>query len=114
MEGNLAISSKEQKGVTVVSFGGRLDAVTAPGAEEKLASMIGAGSHKLLLDFRGVEYLSSAGMRMLLAITKKLRGVDGKLVLCMVNDNVMDVFKMSGFDHLLDITKDADEGLSRF
>jgi anti-sigma B factor antagonist/stage II sporulation protein AA (anti-sigma F factor antagonist) len=114
MESTLAIESKDVEGVRVVALNGRLDAVTAPSAEQQVGAMVDDSHHRFLLDFRALEYLSSAGMRMLLALTKQLRAVKGRLVLCNVNDNVMDVFKMSGFDHLLEIVEDEAKGLARF
>jgi len=106
---------EEQKGeVTLLRFKGRLDAITSPGVEKKVFDCINNGQHNLLFDFSGVEYLSSAGMRMLLSVTKKLKALNGKLVISSVTTNVMDVLKMSGFDHVLDLAQDEDEGLQKF
>ncbi|EFB41822.1 hypothetical protein pah_c022o117 [Parachlamydia acanthamoebae str. Hall's coccus] len=66
------------------------------------------------MDFSEVSYLSSAGMRMLLSTSKKLKAFSGKLVLCCVTPNVMDVLKMSGFDHVLEITTSKELALSAF
>lgn len=113
---NESIDIKEEKkqDVLVIRLIGRLDAITASDAERKILSIIDRGEVKLLLDFRHVEYISSAGMRVLLAIAKKLRGLSGKLVLCSVNPRVMDVLKMSGFDHVMDLQKDEQEALTKF
>lgn len=106
---------EESKGeVLVLRIQGRLDAVSSPTAERKVFDFINNGQHKLLLDFAGVDYLSSAGMRMLLSVTKKLKTLSGKLVLCSVTTNVMDVLKMSGFDHVLELTKTEEDALHKF
>lgn len=106
---------EEVKGdILVLRMSGRLDAISSPVAERKVFDYINSGKHSLLLDFSGVDYLSSAGMRMLLSITKKLKALSGKLVLCSITTNVMDVLKMSGFDHVLELAKTEDDALRRF
>lgn len=105
----------EQKGnVYVLRIKGRLDAVTSPLAEKKVFEAINSGQHNLLLDMAGVVYLSSAGMRMLLSITKRLRTMSGKLAICSVTTNVIDVLKMSGFDHTLHLFVTEEEALRYF
>lgn len=100
--------------VLVLRFSGRLDALTTPELEKQVYQFIDRGQHKLLLDFSGVDYISSAGMRMLLATTKKLKSLSGQMILCSTSVNVMDVFKMSGFDHVLQISPTENEALLRF
>lgn len=100
--------------VLILRFSGRLDAMTTPDLEKQVYQFIERGQHKLLLDFSGVDYISSAGMRMLLATTKKLQSLSGQMILCSTTANVMDVFKLAGFDHVLKISPSENEGLSRF
>ncbi len=113
-EGNIDISEKKEGEVLVLKMSGRLDAVSSPGIEKQVFEYIGNGEHKLVMDFGGIDYLSSAGMRMLLSTTKKLKTLSGKLVVCSVTTNVMDVLKMSGFDHVLDLAPSESEALSKF
>jgi len=113
-EGVVNIQEEQKEEVTILRLSGRLDAISSPGAEKKVFEYINDGQHKIMLDFQGVDYLSSAGMRMLLSTTKKLKIISGKLVICSVNINVMDVLKMSGFDHVLDLAQGEDEGLRKF
>jgi anti-sigma B factor antagonist/stage II sporulation protein AA (anti-sigma F factor antagonist) len=106
---------EDKKGeILVLYIKGRLDALSSPSAEKKVFDCINEGHNKLLLHFAGVEYLSSAGMRMLLSTTKKLKALAGKLVVCSVTTNVMDVLKMSGFDHVLELAKSEEDGLKKF
>jgi anti-anti-sigma factor len=114
MDGIAELRNDIKGDVLVLRFSGRLDAMTTPDLEKQVSQFIDHGQHKLLLDFTGVDYISSAGMRMLLATTKKLKSLSGQMVLCCTTDNVMDVFKMSGFDHVLLISPSEDEALSRF
>jgi len=105
----------EQKGdIFILRIKGRLDAVTSPLVEKKVFEAINNGQSNLLLDMAEVVYLSSAGMRMLLSITKRLRTMSGKLAICSVTTNVVDVLKMSGFDHTLHLFKTEEEALRYF
>lgn len=114
MNGSVTIQEETKGDTLVLRLNGRLDAVSSPSAESKVFEYINHGQHKLLFDFAGVDYLSSAGMRMLLSVSKKLKTLSGKVVLFAVIPNVMDVLKMSGFDHVLEIVKTEDDGLRRF
>lgn len=114
VEGTMDINENMIGDVMVVTIKGRLDAISSPTAEKHIFELINKGSHKIVLELGGVDYLSSAGMRMLLSTTKKLKSISGKIVLCSVTQNVMDVLKMSGFDHVLAIVKSKDEALRHF
>ena len=66
------ISIREVEAVTVVQFEGNLDTNTAPEAEQRFNDLIAGGTDKLLVDFGQLDYISSAGLRVLLATAKKL------------------------------------------
>ena len=107
--------TEEQKGdIFILRIKGRLDAVSSPQVEKRIFEAIYHGQSNLVLDVAGVNYLSSAGMRMLLSITKKLRTVPGKLIICGVTANVIDVLKMSGFNHALHLEKTEEDALKCF
>lgn len=114
MEGLVEVIEESQGDVLILKMTGRLDAISSPSSERKVFDFINKGQIKLLLNFSGIDYLSSAGMRMLLSIAKKLKVLSGKLIVCSITPNVMDVLKMSGFDHVLEITKTEAEALSLF
>ena len=114
MSGLIELRNDLKGDVLILRFFGRLDALSTPDLEKQVFQFIERGQHKLLLDFAGVEYISSAGMRLLLAMTKKLKNVSGQMILCSPASNVMDVFRMSGFDHVLQIVPNEAEGLTRF
>lgn len=112
-EGITGLKEEVKNGILVLKISGRLDAITTPAIEKKVFEQIHNGYTKILIDFSNIDYLSSAGMRMLLSITKKLKNV-GKICLCSVGDNVLDVLKMSGFDRVLDIEKTEESALRKF
>lgn len=88
---------------------GRLDATTTPQLERVLQELVEGNQHLVRIDFHKVEYLSSAGLRTLLAFTKKLKSQGGGLVLSQVHDDVMDIISMGGFDHILSIHSTGEE-----
>jgi len=114
MEGVVDLKEKKIGDILILYLHGRLDAISTPEAEKKVFDYINKGQYKLILDFSGVDYISSAGMRMLLSTTKRLKGLSGHLVLCSITTNVMDVFKISGFDHVLELAENEKEALSHF
>jgi anti-anti-sigma factor len=103
----------EEKGdVIVVRVKGRLDAASSPQLEKKIDAIIASGHFKLLLNLSGVDYLSSAGMRLMLSISKKLKHLEGKIVACNLQDEVMEVIKMAGFHQVLEIYPSEEEGFN--
>lgn len=114
IEGVVDVQEEQLGEILILRFKGRLDAISSPAMEKKVFDKINSGQHKLLLDFSGVEYLSSAGMRMLLSTTKKLKTLSGKLVVCKINPGVLDVLKMSGFDHVLELSSTEEDALHKF
>jgi anti-anti-sigma factor len=114
VEGVVDLKEEKKGDVLILRIKGRLDAISSPLAEKKVFDCINEGQTKLLLDFAGVAYLSSAGMRMLLSTTKRLKSLAGQLIVCSISANVMDVLKMSGFDHVLDISDTESEAMRKF
>lgn len=108
------INVAESSGVTVLGFEGKLDTTTAPEAQSKLDELVGAGTRKILVDFRSLDYISSAGLRVLLATAKKLRTDGGALRFCNLNETVADVFKISGFDAIFDVFPTETEAMEGF
>ena len=85
----------------ILALEGRLDTVTAPILEEELTTSLD-GVEKLVLDFEKLEYVSSAGLRVLLTAHKKMH-LQGSMVLKNVCDNIMAVFEITGFSDILTI-----------
>ena len=81
---------------------GRLDTTTAPQLEKALQENLD-NIHSLTLDFAGVEYISSAGLRVLLSAQKKMNAAAGTMKVTHVNEMVMEVFDITGFADILTI-----------
>ena len=101
-------AAKKEKDITIVSITGRMDAVTTPETEGKLTELIDAGERKLVIDFQGLDYISSAGLRGVLATAKKLKAEHGDMVFAGLQGHVMEVFKISGFHSLFRIFDSVD------
>ncbi len=112
--GAVEVIEEHKGGVLILKIRGRLDAVSTPSVERKVFDQINEGQYYILLEFSGLDYISSAGMRMLLSTAKKLKALSGKLVLCSLTPTVADVLRLSGFDHVLDIAPDRESALQRF
>lgn len=96
------IIQKTVSGTTLtVALEGRLDTTTAPKLEEELRGSV-AGVSRLVFDLAKLEYVSSAGLRVLLAM-QKLMNRQGAMLLRNVNEAVMEVFEVTGFSDILRI-----------
>lgn len=94
--------NKASDGTTLrISLEGRLDTVTSPQLEAGLKQSIG-NSKKLILDFEKLEYLSSAGLRVLLS-AQKVMNKQGEMVIHHVNETVMEIFEVTGFIDILNV-----------
>ncbi len=83
-----------------VTLAGRLDTATAPQLEAELKDL--SGVEKLVLDFAALEYLSSAGLRVLLA-AQKVMNKQGKMIIRNVNETIAEIFEVTGFVDILTI-----------
>lgn len=100
--------------VTVVTLNGKLDSSNSEEIEKKILDIVDGGEKKLLLNLSSLIYISSAGLRVLLVLARKLKGDNGKLALCSMNQNITDVFDVAGFLPIFTIYQDQDEALKNF
>ncbi len=105
------IEHQTRDGIDIVFLKGRIDASSAPGVQEEISTVMEAGREKMLLDFKKLEYISSAGLRVLIMVAKKLKAIQGNLVLCNLDEKVYEVFDMSGFTAIFDIYSSDEEAL---
>ena len=108
------ISSREEGGVTVVGFEGNLDTNTAPDAQQHLDGLQDDGVQKILVNFGDLDYISSAGLRVLLVTAKRLGASGGSLRICGLNETVSEVFEISGFSVILSVFGNEAKALEGF
>lgn len=87
----------------VVHVKGRLDPNTSRNFGESLEKLMDKGLNQFVIDFENLEYISSAGLRILLVAAKKLKSRDGKIVFCSFNEFIKGIFEMSGFNRILPV-----------
>ena len=97
----LNINKTIENGKALFALGGRLDTTTAPELEKALRDSL-AGVSELTLDFAELEYISSAGLRVLLATKKALKN-QGRMKIRNANETVMEIFEVTGFSDILTI-----------
>ncbi len=106
----MELTFENTDGVMVLTLRGRLDAATSPEAESGIAGRIDSAS-AWLVDLEEVDYVSSAGLRVLLLLAKKLQQKGGKLALCRLTSGVREVFDISGFSLIFKIYPDCESAL---
>ena len=107
----MEITQKEENGIVSVAIKGRLDADSSAEAENVVKDVLGGETNRLLFNLEGLEYLSSAGLRVLLSAAKEMRRREGKIVLCALNEFVKEIFEVSGFQSLIPIADSVESGI---
>ena len=95
----MTIEIKKNNQETIIEIVGRLDTITAPALDKTINEDIG-DTKNLVLDVKGMEYISSAGLRVLLSAQKKMQKI-GSMKVTGVCEQVMEVFEMTGFADIL-------------
>lgn len=109
----MEVHKKEENGTPVVSVTGRVDAVTAPDLEKELNGCIDDGGNAIVVDLNGLEYISSAGLRVILATAKRLKTSGGDILLAGLTGPVKEVFEISGFYSIFQVFDSPDEALKK-
>ena len=97
--------------VLILQPTGRLDSLTSQDLQSELSQRISGGDTAILLDLKDLDYISSAGLRVLLLAGKELKAKNGQLSLCALKENVREVFEISGFISLFPIHSSVDEAI---
>lgn len=95
------ITKKRDGNSMILTLEGRLDTTTAPQLEEVISKELD-GIESITMDFKQLDYLSSAGLRVILAVQKKMNK-QGEMVIRHVNETIMEVFEVTGFSGILNI-----------
>jgi anti-anti-sigma factor len=92
---------------------GRLDSDTSPELERQAHELIGKGARRLLLDLRDLYYISSAGLRAVVIAARDMAAAGGRVAISSPNDQVTEVFDISGFVTVVDIHRSAESAAAR-
>ena len=104
----MEITQQEKNGIVSISIIGRLDADSSQEAEKVVKEALAGQTNRVLFNLGDLEYLSSAGLRVLLSAAKEMRRRDGKIVLCSLNEFVKEIFEVSGFQSLIPIAESVE------
>jgi anti-anti-sigma factor len=107
----MIIEGKKENGRIIVSVAGRMDAVSAPDFDRRCEEWLAEGLAGFVLDFSALEYISSAGLRSLLVLAKKLSARKGRVVIASLKDVVREVFTISGFGSIFSIADSVEAAL---
>lgn len=106
--------SSEKIGATlVVSAAGQLNSANAAEAESQLMGLMDDAVHHWVLDLSRLDYISSAGLRVVLLVAKRLKQNAGRLVLCSLQPNVLEVFDISGFLAILTVVDTRETAIAQ-
>jgi len=106
------ITTTSRDSATILSVAGRIDTATAPALEQAINQEIEHQHRKILLDFSSVSYISSGGLRVLLATAKKLKNPGDRFALCSLSPEVLKILKLAGFTSIFSISPSEGEAIA--
>lgn len=109
----MRIDETRTDGIVIVAPVGRLDSTTSPELDARLLALDATGHHRLVVDFGAVDYISSAGLRVLLMTARRVKDRRGGLALCRLGETVQQVFELAGFLPLFAIESAIDGAVAR-
>ena len=108
---NITVNQRTQEGIQIAEIIGDIDRSTAQEIEARLLPQIQAGT-RLILDMRGVNYMSSAGLRMLLIMYRELKEHQGEIALSGLSDRLQDIMAVTGFLKHFTICQSVEQGVA--
>ncbi len=109
----MQISEARERGAVVVALAGRVDSTTSAALEAHLTGLTEGGERRLVVDFSGVEYISSVGLRVLMVAAKQMREQQARLLVAALQGVVAEIFAISRFDRILSVTATLDDALAQ-
>ena len=105
--------TRKEAGVLIVGVKGKMDTITAPKFDKEFSAWTGQEEKSVILDLTGLDYISSAGLRSMLAAAKKVKATDGRLCIFGLKGPVKEVFKLSGFYAIFAVYETEAEALQK-
>jgi anti-anti-sigma factor len=106
------LTKKNSNGFCILSIEGRIDTTNFNEFENEIVGIIGAGEKNIVLNCKGLNYISSSGLRVFLIAQKKLMALNGKLHLCEMQPAIKEIFDISGFSTIFKIFETEEEALA--
>ena len=108
----ITITIDKKNAVSIVHVAGKIDATTSEDLEDSLMDLLDKGETKIILELENTDYISSAGLRVLVVITKHLYD-SGFFCLCNVSENVSEIIEMAGFNTFMNVYEDLETALDQ-
>lgn len=99
---------------TILVFKGRIDSTSVPDIEKRMIGVFGQGVRQMVVDLAGVDYISSAGLRVLLSSARRLQQGQGKLVIAAPSTQARQILDMAGFSAIIPVIDTTDEAIASF
>lgn len=99
----MEINTRVENEIYIVDIVGNLDTNTAPDAENQLTQLMDQGVKKIVINFDKLDFITSAGLRVFLAASKRIKSEEGDIRICNLNETVQEVFDISGFSTILNV-----------
>ena len=108
----MQITTSDSNDYIIINIIGRLDSGTAEDAEQWIASFAMQPGKPLIMDFADLEYISSAGLRVIFNFARSLKKSGNRFAVCKAQDHVREIFEISGFDSFIPMVNTPEEFLS--
>lgn len=110
----LSVETRDEGTALTIAVTGRLDGNTVKSLESAVQELAGKEQPAVVFDLERLTYVSSAGLSVFLIAAKQVEKAGGRAVFCRLADNIRKVFKISGFDHILNVRETKEEALTLF
>ena len=107
----MKIERKEKYGITCLKIKGRMDTAAAIETEKAVDKILKENNNRLLFDLGDLEYLSSYGLRIILHATKRIKMMDGRIILCSLIENTKEIFDICGFGANIPMADSVESGI---
>ena len=110
----MTIAIEPSEKAQIISLQGQVNSSNAATVESEVLAVVQGGAKNVLLNMTELSYISSAGLRVVLVLAKRLKQDGGQLVLCAMQPHVREVFDISGFLAILNVEGSRADALARF
>lgn len=107
----MEVTIRDESDTKIIMLQGKLDTNSTPDVESEINALLDSGANKLLINFEQLSYISSTGLRLLLATAKRLQSSQGDLRVCSLNEMATEVFELSGFTSIINVFASEQEAL---
>ncbi len=108
----MEIRQSQIQSTVILSLVGRLDGLTSPDLDMQIKQLITQNKHEFILDFAQLDYVSSAGLRVLLMLQKQLKVLGGKSILVNLKPDIKHIFDISGFSVIFNFSSSIEDAIA--